>query len=247
MEYTDLTTKGQRDGLYGVYVGVVSDNEDDEGMGRVKVEFPWRDADDESNWARIATTMAGEEMGTYFLPEVGDEVLVAFEGGDIHYPYVVGSLWNGEEAPPETNDGENNVRMIHSRAGHKVTLDDEDGAGGVTVETAEGHIVDLNDEDEALEIADTEGNTVTMDGDGITLDSGGDVTISAENITLDADMDIEIAADVGVDIAGDAEANISGGMIAIASDGMFEIESAGMLAVESSAILQIEGALVTIN
>ncbi|MBU0960029.1 MAG: phage tail protein, partial [Proteobacteria bacterium] len=114
--------------IQGVVIGVVTNNEDPEGMGRVKVKFPWLSDEDESNWARVASPMAGKERGMYFLPEVDDEVLVAFEHGDMRFPYIIGSLWNGTEPPPASNDdGQNNVRMIKSRSGHVISLTDEDG------------------------------------------------------------------------------------------------------------------------
>src|ERR1043166_3093643 len=119
---------GQAARVSGVVVGVVTNNQDPEGMGRVKVKFPWLSDEDESNWARVAAPMAGKERGFYFLPEVDDEVLVAFKQGDVRFPYVVGSLWNGKDAPPAKNDdGKNDVRVIKSRSGHVVRLTDADG------------------------------------------------------------------------------------------------------------------------
>ena len=232
--------------MYGVYIGVVSDNEDPDGMGRVKVEFPWRNADDESSWARIATLMAGKEMGTYFLPEVGDEVLLAFEGGDIHHPYVVGSLWNGKEAPPAKNDdGKNNIRQIKTRSGHMVTFDD-DSKGSVTVETAGGQTVTMDDDAKGVTIEDGSGNTVDMGSKGITLDSGKDVTLKGKNITLKGQTKVDIG---GPQIAmkADSKAQIKGAMLDISSQGMFNLKSSGMLAVKSSAMLQLQGSLVKIN
>ncbi len=78
--------------LYGVYTGLVTNNQDPENRGRVKVKFPWLHASEESWWARVATFYAGKGRGSYFMPEVDDEVLVVFERGDFHHPYVVGSL-----------------------------------------------------------------------------------------------------------------------------------------------------------
>jgi len=99
--------------LYGVVVGVVTNNKDPENLGRVKVKFPWLQESDESYWARIATLMAGPDRGTFFLPEVGDHVLVAFEHGDINYPFVLGALWTLKQKPPFNNaDGKNNIRSI---------------------------------------------------------------------------------------------------------------------------------------
>ena len=112
--------------LYGLVVGVVTNNKDPEQLGRVKVRFSWLSEQDESNWARIASPMAGNGQGIYFLPEVEDEVLVAFEQGDVAFPYILGALWNGKDKPPVTNeDGKNDVRVIKSRSGHVIRLTDE--------------------------------------------------------------------------------------------------------------------------
>jgi uncharacterized protein involved in type VI secretion and phage assembly len=114
--------------FFGVVVGIVTNNQDSGGMARVRVKFPWLSDDNESWWARIAVPMGGNGRGTYFLPEVDDEVLVAFEHGDVRSPYVIGALWNGKDAPPTTNsDGQNNIRVIHSRSGHLIRLDDTNG------------------------------------------------------------------------------------------------------------------------
>jgi len=85
----------------GIVIGVVTDNSDPEGWGRVKVKYPWQEDNIVSHWARMATPMAGNGRGIEFLPEVNDEVVVAFEHGDMHRPFVLGALWNGVDAPPE--------------------------------------------------------------------------------------------------------------------------------------------------
>src|SRR5437868_30783 len=112
----------------GVVVGIVTNNQDPDGLGRVKVRFPWLSDTDESTWARVAAPMAGKDRGAYFLPEVDDEVLVAFEHGDPRFPYVLGALWNGNAQPFLTNeDGKNDLRVIRSRSGHTIVLNDKDG------------------------------------------------------------------------------------------------------------------------
>lgn len=194
----------QRDGpdgnqLTGVYVAIVRANDDPEGMGRVKVVYPWRETNNESNWARIAVPMAGSERGTYFLPEVGDEVLVAFENGDIDYPYIIGSLWNGEDTPPTDNtDGSNNVRQITSRSGHELTFDDHESQGKVTIETAAGQSIELDDAsgNETITITDAGGNEIEFDGTSGSLSISANTSISVDaptielsssgNITIDA-------------------------------------------------------------
>ena len=159
--------------IAGVVVAVVTNTSDPDGLARVKVRFPWLSDADESPWARVACLMAGASRGTYFLPEVDDEVLVAFEQGDVRLPYVVGALWNGKDLPPAKNeDGRNDVRMIKSRSGHVVRLDDTDGG-------------------ERIEIIDKTGkNKIVIDaaGNTIAISSDKDITLSAANgtITLDA-------------------------------------------------------------
>jgi len=120
--------------ILGAVPAIVTNNQDPDGMCRVKVSFPWLSEKDESQWARIVAPMAGKERGMYFLPEVDDEVLVVFQHGDLRFPCVVGALWNGKDAPPAKNDdGKNNLRVIKSRSGHVITLNDEDGKETVEI------------------------------------------------------------------------------------------------------------------
>lgn len=189
---------GESAGVRGVWAAVVTDNVDPEKLGRVKVTYPWRDADDESYWARVAVPMAGPERGTYFLPEVDDEVLVAFENGDIHYPYVLGALWNGVDRPPADNaDGANDVRLLRSRSGHEVVLNDAADGGGVTIETSAGHRVVLDDAENTVTIADRTGtNTLTFDAtaNAVDLAAGGSLSVSAPTIELKGDGNVTVEA-----------------------------------------------------
>jgi uncharacterized protein involved in type VI secretion and phage assembly len=149
--------------------------------------------------------MAGAERGTYFLPEVDDEVLVAFENGDIHYPYVVGALWNGVDVPPQENTGGNNdVRQIRSRAGHEVTFDDAESGGGLTVSTSGGQTVALSDEgDPAISVADPNGNTVEIATDGsITISSNATVSVSATEIKLSGTASVTIESTGALTLSG---------------------------------------------
>lgn len=174
--------------ISGVVIGVVSNNKDDDGLNRVKVTFPWLSEDEESHWARVVCFMAGDQRGALFLPEVGDEVLVAFEHGDINRPYVIGALWNGKDKPPLTNDdGKNNVRLIQSRSGHKVILDDTDGS----------EKIEIKDKTEKNSIVwDTASNTITISADKdiflkapqgkISLDAQEVAITSSANTTIEA-------------------------------------------------------------
>lgn len=190
---------GRRTGdVPGVMMALVTDNEDPQGLGRVKVTYPWKEADEESYWARLAAPMAGPDRGAFFLPDEGDEVLVAFENGDLEHPYVLGGLWNGKREPPEDNaDGNNDVRTIRSRSGHEVTLDDADSGGGVTIETAGGQVIDLSDEsgEESVSITDESGqNALTFDpaSGEVSLSAGGTLTIDATNVELKGEGNVSI-------------------------------------------------------
>jgi uncharacterized protein involved in type VI secretion and phage assembly len=196
--------------IHGVALGIVVNNRDTSGMERVKVRFPWRDDKDESYWARIATTMAGKNRGTYFLPEVGDEVLVAFDHGEIHHPYVVGALWNGKDIPPERNrDGKNNIRKIRSRSGHEIILDDNhsEKKEKVIVRTNGGHHIVLDDSAgaEKIDIRDkTKNNLVVIDSvqNTITIQSQMKIRLKSSIIEIEADTDMTIKAGATLTIRG---------------------------------------------
>ena len=91
------------DKIYGVVIGIVRDLEDPQSMGRIRVYFPWMSDSNNSAWARVATLMAGSDRGSWFMPELEDEVLVSFEHGDPQHPYIIGFLWNGKDKPPTIN------------------------------------------------------------------------------------------------------------------------------------------------
>lgn len=126
----------------GVVIGVV--REIDGALGRIKVDFPWMNPPQRSNWAAIAAPMAGNERGVYTMPEENDEVLVAFLFGKLAHPYVVGFLWNGRHAPPSLDP---RLRIIRSKNGHKISLYDPEPAGGdkgyLRLEDAHGNQVEL--------------------------------------------------------------------------------------------------------
>lgn len=193
MSGIDVFQEGSRDRrVTGVVVGIVTNNKDTEGMGRVKVKFPWRGDSDESYWARVATLMAGEDRGTFFLPEVEDEVLVAFDHGDINHPYVIGALWNGVDTPPETNsDGKNNIRKIKSRSGHEIIFGDEQSKEKIELHTNAGHTIILDDSagKEKIEIKDKTGNnSITIDSvqNAITISSQTKLSIKSQMIEIES-------------------------------------------------------------
>jgi uncharacterized protein involved in type VI secretion and phage assembly len=179
------------DRWYGVYPAVVDDVRDPDGQGRIRVRLPWAaDAGGAAYvaWARHATLMAGDGRGTWFVPEPGDEVLVGFEAGDPRRPFVLGALWNGSDATPETMDGagRNNVRLVRSRSGHQIRLDDTSGAEKVVVQTNGGQRITLSDSPSSVEIVDSSGNTARLEASGITISASGKVTVTAATAEISA-------------------------------------------------------------
>jgi uncharacterized protein involved in type VI secretion and phage assembly len=195
--------------IYGVVVGVVTNNQDPDGMGRVKVKFPWLSDADESHWARMAVPMAGKARGIYFLPEVEDEVLVAFEHGDMRFPCVLGALWNGKDAPPAKNDdGKNNLRVIKSRSGHVIRLNDEDGKEKI-------EIIDKSEKNSI--VFDTAKNTITIttDKDIILSAAQGTIKLDAQKIEIKSSADTKIEAGAGMEVKAGATMNIKGATVNI--------------------------------
>ena len=201
--------------IHGVAVGIVTQNRDPEGLGRVRISLPWLSEESESDWVKVMTFMAGNDWGGFFLPEVEDEVLVAFEHGDINHPYVLGGLWNSEDRPPESNaDGSNNVRKIRSRSGHEVVFQDDTPGGQEKLElrSKAGHTVVLSDAAgrEKIEVRDKTGNNV------IVLDSVQN-TISVESamkLTLKGQI-VEIEAGASMTVKAGATLTIQGTLVRI--------------------------------
>lgn len=195
--------------VHGVVVGVVTNNQDPEKMGRVKVKFPWLSDVDESNWARIAMLMAGKDRGTFFLPEVGDEVLVAFDHGDVSFPYVLGALWNGKDTPPlDNSDGKNNVREIKSRSGHVLKLNDEDGS-----ETIE--IIDKSSNNKI--VIDTAKNAITVTSDkDITLSAPkGTITLDGQSVEIKSSQATKVQAQGAMNVEASQTMTIKGATVNI--------------------------------
>jgi uncharacterized protein involved in type VI secretion and phage assembly len=184
------TPAGDRPRLFGVYPALVTDVQDPDNQGRVQIKLPFVEESDGGSalaWARLATMMAGGNRGTWFIPEVDDEVLVAFTAGDPRRPVVIGALWNGVDAPPETMDSANNVRSVTSRSGHKLTFDDTAGAEKVELKTNGGHTFTLDD---------AAGGTVTL-----THSNGATIKIDATgNIEITANVKVKINAPAGLEV-----------------------------------------------
>ncbi len=202
--------QNQSTGMYGVAPAIVTNNQDPEGLGRVKVRFPWLSDDNETDWIRVATLMAGPDRGSFFLPEVGDEVLVGFQHGDINAAYVIGALWNGQHKPPETNsDGKNSIRKFRSRSGHEIVFNDDKDSGQEKIEihTKSGHRIVLDDSTgaEKIELIDRTGsNKIVIDSgkNSITIESMNQISLKATNIEIEASGNLTLKANAVLTIKG---------------------------------------------
>ena len=256
--------------IYGVVIGIVVDNKHPKGEYRVKVKFPWLmessstytsgtpdDEDFESSWARIATLMAGPDRGSFWLPEVDDEVLVAFEHGDVNYPYVIGALWNGQDKTIHSNeaqDGKNCYRTIRSRSGHvfqfiddeegkdkillqskcdlaKVETNDPSGRGGLYLE------IDHSNDNENIRLSDSD------DKNYVLIDSKN------KKITINTDEgDILIRAPKGkVRIEAKQIETESSDTTTLTSKAAYKVDGKATIDVIASSTQTIKGATVNIN
>ena len=188
---------------YGVAVAEVVDNFDDAHQARVQLRLPWLPG--YLPWARVAVPSAGDKRGMFFIPQVGDEVLVAFNQGDVREPFVIGSLWNGKDAPPA--DDAQAKRVVRTPAGHEIEFDDVF---------------------KSIVITSCGGQKVTLDDDGIVLDSGkgkvkltlsskGEVTLTATSISLELTqsaklkaLDVNLYATAKAALRSDGECAVSG-------------------------------------
>lgn len=186
----------------GLAVGLVTQNNDPDGLCRVRVSYPWNDQPRESYWARLVAPMAGKNRGLVLIPEVGDEVLLGFERGDLRFPYVIGALWNGVDKPPLSNsDGNNDKRGFTSRKGHKLLFDD--GARGV-VELALADGRKLRLDDDSMQLDDGKGNRIKIDSNsgGLTIEAAGKLTIKAASVSIEASAAMELKSSAVMTVTG---------------------------------------------
>jgi uncharacterized protein involved in type VI secretion and phage assembly len=195
----------------GLVEAVVDENKDDPaGMGRVRVKFPTLPDTPGSYWARLVTPMAGNGRGWVTIPEVGDEVLVAFVRGDVNSAIVVGSLFNGEDKPPYANeDGDNNIRMFKSRSGHVVKFDDTSG----------GEMIEIVTNNEQVKL------TFDASGNKLQVYSGGDIEIEATNGVKVSCMNFEVSANSGVTIEASGTAKLSGASTTVQGSGNISVSA----------------------
>jgi uncharacterized protein involved in type VI secretion and phage assembly len=205
----------------GVVPAVVSDVRDPEKQGRVKVTFPWLSTANESFWARVAQPWVGPDFGAVFVPEVNDEVLIAFEQGDFARPYVIGSLYNGKDVPntaatPLVDDtsGTVNVRRMATRKKHAIDLVDKFGGEGIFVRTGDGgQVLELDVANTRIAITST-GKVVIEGKQGVEITSTAALALKGAQISIEANQ-IKVDAKAMLNLKGGAMAVIEGGLVKI--------------------------------
>lgn len=241
----------------GVVSALVTNIEDPDKLGRVQVKFPWlpkgNNAELSSTWARIASIGGGKDRGIFFLPEINDEVLVAFEHGDMNFPYIVGTLWNGKDTPPlnHTNATSNKVvnnRMIKSRSGHVIELNDKQGEEKITIkDKSTKNIIEFDTYNKSITFK-AEGDLIFESGGKFNITSKGDFSVkSSAKATLESQSAMSIESKQKTTVkAGQSELalQMSGSSL---KGTQVEINGTAKTEVKSGAMVQIQGAMVKIN
>lgn len=240
------------EGVSGVVSALVTDVRDPENLCRVKVKFPSMSDSYESDWARTVQPGAGPGRGAVTLPEVNDEVLVAFERGDLRLPYVVGGLYNGVDAPDlgaglvDAADGSVTRRGFVSRRGHGIVFLDGTGDGGVALLTGDRQLrVSLNESTRTVKITGP-GDVVVEAGGALRLAATGDLELSGASITLEARSGVSVDAGAGevrmkgsgLDLAGTGAVKVKGAAVTVEGDARAELKG-GALASVSAALVKI--------
>ena len=179
--------------ISGGFLAQVVSLDDPDKRSRVQVKLLGFDAvaqQEGTIWARVVAPFAGDDRGTYFLPDVGDEVFVSFVQGDARYPVILGGLWNGAAKAPADiqSGGVNRYKRIKSRNGIVVTLDDQSGQETLTLETPGGQKVTLKDGPGSVTLEDSNGNSIKMESAGITIQASAKVAVQASQVNVSAGM-----------------------------------------------------------
>jgi uncharacterized protein involved in type VI secretion and phage assembly len=245
----------------GVFPAVVTNNNSaDDDWGNVKVKFPWMpegsSGELESGWARISTIGAGPERGIYWMPEIDDEVLVAFEHGDFNRPYIIGSLWNGTDAPPTpigeaVANSKTEVRILKTRAGNLIRLTDTDGSEMIEIiDAKEKTSLTINAASGSEEFNVTTAGKVILEATGdIELTATGDLTLKGANVNIESTSgDVTIKSAVNATVEGTANATLKAGANAeVKATAQAKVSGTAGVGIESPAITEVKGSLVKIN
>ncbi|MBX7432767.1 VgrG-related protein [Mycobacterium sp. Y57] len=230
----------------GVVIAQVSDVRDPSAQCRVRLTFPWLSDDYVSDWARVVSPGAGKGRGAMFIPEVGDEVLVAFEQGDPDRPYVIGGLWNGVDTPDDKGttlvDGGTGAvdrRSLVSRNGHRIDLLDDDGRSeGITAESGDGTLRFTMDAVGTRIEVHSDGSVRIEGGKGIVVDAGGaDLDLKGRRVAIAATNGVSVSGGAGpVDVESDTAMSLQGNKVKVEGKATAELTSGGPTTVRGAVV-----------
>jgi len=249
-------------------VAVVKDNNDPDALGRIRVQFKWQSGNDMTPWIRQQTNYASGDRGTYFVPEMGDEVYIEFEQANPDLPYMIGANYHGK-AKPEHFDPDNNLKSIKTRSGHTILLNDKDGAESITINDKNGNQIMIDTAGNNMTITALE--TMTLNAKNMNINVGENINVQAgqnmstnvgqnssytigqnlstsvgQNITENAGSSIGVTASDTLNMkANDVQVNASNKMNLMSSKGT--LHANGELRVQAKSKVKISGGKVLIN
>lgn len=267
----------------GVVTGIVTSNVDPEKLGRVQVKYPWlpkmNSSELSSCWARLTFVGGGADRGIVFLPEVNDEVLLAFENGDMSSPFVLGILYNGKDKPPkgkgelvDTGTKKVNERIIVSRSGHKIIMDDTSGKEKITIQDKTGkNMIEIDSTKNEFKII-SEGKLDLQSKGDLTITTDGKMTLKAKqdfaastdsgmtlkaqkSVGINATQKVEVKATQSVEVSGTQKVDLKSGPagLTLQASGAelkgvkVDVKANTMLSLGGTAMVQIQGGIVKIN
>ncbi|MCX7746447.1 MAG: phage baseplate assembly protein V [Clostridia bacterium] len=224
--------------IYSILIGKVTSIADPEKLGRVKVELPLGSIHAVTDWAKVATFLVGNQFGSFFIPNVDDLVVVAFNDGNIDCPVVIGRLWNEKDKPPVSlqKDDQNHIELIKTKAGSEIRFENEKGKEKISLKTEKGEGIVLENS-KKITISDSSGQ------DAITFDT------ASKSISIQGGMKIEIKSK-GNKIVIDSTKNsvtIEAGVSMKLKAQSIAIEAGASMDIKSNGILNIKGAMTKIN
>lgn len=240
--------------IYSIVTAIVQENWNEEHKGQIKIKyFMAEEGQDVTDWVPVAGSYAGDGYGTFFLPEIGTEVVVAFNNGNPNCPIVIGSLWNAvNPLPSETANEKNSIKKIKTKAGHEILFDEEEGKEQIEIHTKANLKILLQDETKKITLVDSEEkNKLIIDGEQgeisvtadkkITFEAGGKELLvldgNAKKATIQADH-VLVEAGQGLKIKGQ-NTNIEGNMVGVKAQGSLKLEASG--------VTEVKGAMVKLN
>lgn len=226
-------------GIGGLQIGKVKQiDSDPDSEFRVLVDVPIIKETGDGIWARLANTYASDGIGTYFYPEVGDEVVLGFLNEDPRFAVILGSLYGSKMKPPNTPDADNKVKGIVTKSEMKLTFEEDKKI--ITVETPGGNKATLSDDAKGIVLEDQNGNKVTLDDSGIALDSPKDIKVTTKG-------NFEVTATQGVKIKATGDAAVEGNNVNLKANIALSAQGSASAALKASGQVEVKGAMVMIN